>query len=267
MPRPYTPNQSCQGSDENDSSDDELDQFGASRGYYSGEYSRGNSIDYGSRRAPPLRVRTDPVFSTPMLRTSTATNSQLNSTPTISPITPITTAQTSSSLLRPSARQSHSVSGATTREPSPSFAASVTAARAAWDAKEAHKEEKREKKRRKSEQREREKEERRTSKDVTRGGLDAAVIITPAVWDETQGEKVEYLIPEPTRDIDGPNILGTGKKWGVTGSSTTTQPAWATTPKQKGPGLKKRWLGFVVWIRIGLVKMGRKFGGMKSKTR
>jgi len=264
MPRPYTPTAHC--SDENDS-DDEVDEFG-SRGYYSGEYSRGNSIDCGSRRAPAMRARTDSPYSSPMLRTSTATTCQMNSSPTCSSITPTTTSHTSSSLLRPSARRTHSGSGGTTREPSPSFAASVTAARLAWDAKEAHKEQKREEKRRKSEQKEREKAEGRNSKDMSRSSPPTMI----PVWTEEMGEKVELeegSVPEPrelgyskpgSAGTDG----GTGKKWGM-GSSTGTQPAWEVEKKNKGPGLKKRWLGFVVWIRISLVKMGRKFGGSKVR--
>ena len=260
LPRPYTP--TAQHSDEHDSSSDEVDEFGSSRGYYSGEYSRGNSIDYGSRRAQGLRTRTDSMFSSPMLRTSTATNSSS----TCSPITPINTSHTSSGLLRPSARRTHSDSGGTTREPSPSFAASVTAARLAWDAKEAYKEEKRERKRRRSEQKEREKAESRSSKDISRS-------VQPA-WSEEMGEKVcleEDSVPElkslpySQPAISGVN-RGADRKRGVVGSSGGLQPTW-TEEKPKGPGLKKRWLGFVVWIKFGLVKMGRKFGAMKSKVR
>jgi len=265
MPRPYTPTTHC--SDENDSSDDEVDEFG-SRGYYSGEYSRSNSIDCGSRRAPPMRVRTDSAYSSPMLRTSTATTCQMNGSPTCSSITPITTSHTSSSLLRPSARRTHSGSGGTTREPSPSFAASVTAARLAWDAKEAHKEQKREQKRRKSEQKEREKAESRSSKDISRPSPPAMV----PVWTEEMGEKVNFenSVPE-LRELgySRPGTAGanggTGKKWGM-GSGAGAQPSWAVEKKNKGPGLKKRWLGFVVWIRISLVKMGRKLGGSKART-
>lgn len=264
MPRPYTPTAHC--SDENESSDEDVDEFG-SRGYYSGEYSRGNSIDCGSRRPPQMRMRTDSAYSSPMLRTSTATTGQLNGSPTCSIITPITTSHASSSLLRPSARRTHSGSGGTTREPSPSFAASVTAARLAWDAKEAHKEQKREQKRRKSEQKEREKAESRSSKDISR----SSPTMVP-VWTEEMGEKVdveEDSVPEfrepgytGTAGANG----GTGKKWGMA-SGVGTQPTWVPEKKNKGPGLKKRWLGFVVWIRISLVKMGRKFGGSKSKVR
>lgn len=263
MPRPYTPTAHC--SDENDS-DDEVDEFG-SRGYYSGEYSRGNSIDCGSRRAPAMRVRADSAYSSPMLRTSTATTCQMNSSPTCSSITPTTTSHTSS-LLRPSARRTHSGSGGTTREPSPSFTASVTAARLAWDAKEAHKEQKREEKRRRSEQKEREKAEGRNSKDISRSSPSAMV----PVWTEEMGEKVEpeeSSVPEPrelghSKPSSAGANGGTGKKWGME-SGTGTQPAWAAEQKHKGPGLKKRWLGFVVWIRISLVKMGRKFGGSKVR--
>lgn len=260
LPRPYTP--TAQHSDEHDSSSDEVDDF-ASRGYYSGEYSRGNSIDYGSRRAQAqgMRTRTDSMFSSPMLRTSTATNSSS----TCSPITPINTSHTSSGLLRPSARRTHSDSGGTTREPSPSFAASVTAARLAWDAKEAHKEEKRERKRRRSEQKEREKAESRSSNDISRSAQPA--------WSEEMGEKVrseEGPVPElKSLPYSQPAISGvhrsTDRKWGV-GSNEGLQPVW-TEKKPKGPGLKKRWLGFVVWIKFGLVKMGRKFGAIKTKTR
>lgn len=264
MPRPYTPTAHC--SDENDSSDDEVDEFG-NRGYYSGEYSRGNSIDCGSRRAPPMRVRTDSAYSSPMLRTPTVTACQINSSPTCSSITPIATTHTSSSLLRPSARRTHSDSGGTTREPSPSFAASVTAARLAWDAKEAHKEQKREQKRRKSEQKEREKAESRSSKDISRSSPPTMI----PVWTEEMGEKVEVeegSVPQLQElgysrpDTTGANS-GTGKKLG---SSAGVQPTWEMEKKKnKGPGLKKRWLGFVVWIRISLVKMGRKFGGSKVR--
>lgn len=258
VPRPYTPTAHC--SDENDS-DDEVDEFG-SRGYYSGEYSRGNSIDYGSRRATTMRVRTDPAYSSPMLRTSTATTCQMNSSPTCSSVTPTTTSHTSSSLLRPSARRTHSGSGGTTREPSPSFAASVTAARLAWDAKELHKEQKREEKRRKSEQKEREKAESRNSKDISRPSM-------VPVWTEEMGEKVgieEDSVPgrqESKPGTAGTNS-GTAKKWSL-GSGAGAQSTWAVEKKHKGPGLKKRWLGFVVWIRISLVKMGRKFGGSKVR--
>ncbi|KAI5807730.1 hypothetical protein DFH27DRAFT_332185 [Peziza echinospora] len=290
VPRPYTPNQ---GSDGHESSDDEGGN--ASRGYYSGEYSRGNSLDYARRGGsvsggigvvgvsavsssalpPSLRLRTDSALSSPMLRTATGASH--------SPNTPVASSGAHSLLLRPSARQQHSVSGATTREPSPSFAASVTAARLAWDAKEAHKEEKREKKRRKSEQREREKAESRTSKDISRAESNHLHQHTSigSTWTEEQGEKVldySYNAPPPpplppvidiytTTSRITPAVTTTattstgGKRWGGGGAT-----AW-TPPKRKGPGLKKRWLGFVVWIRIGLVKMGRKFGGGGAKKR
>ncbi|KAF8465112.1 hypothetical protein BDZ91DRAFT_241550 [Kalaharituber pfeilii] len=244
VPRPYTPNQSCQGSDGHDSSDDEVDEFG-SRGMHSGEYSRGNSIDYGSRRIPPLRVRTDSSFTSPMMRTTT-TASGLNTSPGISPIAPMTTTHTSSGGLLRSSVRTHAVSGSTTRETSPSFQVRVMAAREEWEAKEAIKEEKREKKRRKSAQREREKAESRASKDIQRSTATVS-------WDETQGEKVEY--PYMGYSTSGPE-----SKWG---NRSAQQQEWAQG-KRKGVGLKKRWLGFVVWLRIGLVKMGRKFSGMKG---
>lgn len=167
--------------------------------------------------------------------------------------------------------------------------ASVTAARAAWDAKEAEKEEKRERKRRKSEQRER---ERRASRDVGRGSRE---------WDEKEeytgsgsferenqylgGSVVDIEVPveevdEPESDVDevSPRTsVGVGRPSMVaaqrpgSGSTVGVGSRRTTTAGGKGVTLKKRWLGFVVWLRIGIVKMGRKLGGgstaAKSKTR
>lgn len=140
------------------------------------------------------------------------------------------------------------------RDPSPSFEASVTAARLAWEAKEEKKEEKRERKRRRSEAKGEERS-RATSRCSGRGrGNSGGSTMTN--WDEDDSTNAfPEKVPEEdcVEDRQKPGSQsrgrhGTGPKWGLGGRERVR------------PGFKRRWLGFVVWIRIGMVRMGRRLG-------
>ncbi|KAL0632468.1 hypothetical protein Q9L58_008652 [Maublancomyces gigas] len=143
------------------------------------------------------------------------------------------------------------------RDPSPTFEASVTAARLAWEAKEEKKEEKRERKRRRSEAKGEERS-RATSRcsGRGRGNSGSSNMTNGTVWDE---DDLTNAFPEKVPEEDciedrqGPGSQsrgrhGTGPKWGLGGRERVR------------PGFKRRWLGFVVWIRIGMVRMGRRLG-------
>jgi hypothetical protein len=159
------------------------------------------------------------------------------------------------------------------REPSPSFQASVTAARLAWEAKEEKKEMKLEQKRRRSEAKE---EERRINSRTSNTVRGSSGSITGTVWnadDERDRETSTEITrdedevftgrqsttsrhsekPTETRNSRGRNA--TGRKWGVLSANQNRQHG-----RRKHLGLKKRWLGFIVWVRIGMVRLGRKMG-------
>jgi hypothetical protein len=152
-------------------------------------------------------------------------------------------------------------------ETTPSFEASVTAARLAWEAKEEKKEEKRERKRRRSEAKEEERS-RATSRCSGRGRGNSGSSNQQHWSHESDfGDNIAIggVIKEKVGGFDGSRASsksrndsrgrhGTGKKWGLSGKSE------APNPKGKRPGFKKRWLGFVVWVRIGVVRMQRRLG-------
>lgn len=143
------------------------------------------------------------------------------------------------------------------RDPSPTFEASVTAARLAWEAKEEKKEEKRERKRRQSEAKGEERS-RATSRcsGRGRGNSGGSNMTNGTVWDEDDMLNVfPEKVPEEecTEELRGQGNQsrgrhGTGSKWGLGGRERVR------------PGFKRRWLGFVVWVRIGMVRMGRRLG-------
>ena len=157
----------------------------------------------------------------------------------------------------------------TPREPSPGFAASVTAARLAWEAKEEKKEAKRESKRRRSEAKE---GERHTNSQNSNNGRTS---ISGAVWEvDAEGEVREKDTPFPAPEETDEDVVylgrgsteaaeaeaargrnATGKKWGVLADQMDGRKRGG-----KRLGLKKRWLGFIVWVRIGMVRLGRKMG-------
>lgn len=142
------------------------------------------------------------------------------------------------------------------RDPSPSFEASVTAARLAWEAKEEKKEEKRERKRRRSEAKGEERS-RATSRcsGRGRGNSGGSNMTNGTIWDDDLASPFPEKVPEEdcVEDRGRPGNQsrgrhGTGPKWGLGGK------------EKKKPAFKRRWLGFVVWVRIGMVRMGRRLG-------
>ncbi|KAL7271124.1 hypothetical protein RUND412_006144 [Rhizina undulata] len=208
--------------------------------------------------------------STPMLTSESVTNvhqSKVATTqiPPISPISPIDFPPKSSattSTPRLSKFRSRTSLDKNARETSPSFADSVIAARLAWEAKEEKKEEKRERKRRRSEAKEGERSRAasRCSGRI-RGNSGGSKDTQATIWDEDEQTINEKVSEEDEDDIggyykeakfetDSRGMHGTGPKWGVLGDND----------RRKRPGFKKRWMGFVVWVRIGMVRLGRKMG-------
>lgn len=260
----YTPDLSRDGSSE--SSDESEDEWQTRRLVLSGS-SRGAS--HG------LSINTNyDGHSTPRLTsTSTTDLTQANSqTPVTAPApvppeSPVDSLNTISSLPLKQKRGRYlkdSKSKKQRRDPSPSFAASVTAARLAWEAKEEKKEEKREQKRRRSEAKE---GERRTSTSSNRGRGNSGSS-TQTIWDEPEPQFEKYRdedevytgrnSPVPTVKAESTTSRernATGKKWGLLSSD----PKSSSSGSSKN-GLKKRWLGFMVWVRIGMVRLGRKMG-------
>lgn len=173
------------------------------------------------------------------------------------------------------------------REPSPSFVASVTAARLAWEAKEEKKSAKIEQKRRRSEAKDEEKSRNCSSRTSNRDRGNSGSTVSQSVgtiWnDDDVAADTGYREKHPNAEQDAMDdddevytgqqhysprtsresktnrtsrgANATGKKWGVL-------PADHPNPHQtqQKNGIKKRWLGFVVWVRIGMVRLGRKMG-------
>src|SRR5262249_9586487 len=154
-----------------ESSDDD-DEQETRRIVLSGSHRGGLTLDtsHSGRSTPMLTNPTSSMTDLHSFSRARTTSSQLTSP--VSPVSPIDLPSDGISFIpavpipipgsygksktRGRINSTHKKSSA--REPSPSFAASVTAARLAWEAKEEKKEEKREKKRRRSEAKE---EERR----------------------------------------------------------------------------------------------------------
>lgn len=187
------------------------------------------------------------------------------------------------------------------RQESPSFTASVTAARLAWEAKEEKKEEKREKKRRRSEAKE---GERRSTSQLSNRCRGNSGPSAQAVWDadaegyrekdatnRAHGRPAQAAQAADDYDDDDEVYTGrrstpesartgvaaaaaaaassspsarvncssrgrnaTGKRWGLLGNQKSSSSSSSRS------SLKKRWLGFIVWVRIGMVRLGRKMG-------
>jgi hypothetical protein len=267
----YTPDLSRDGTSE--SSDDSEDEWETRRIVLSGS-SRG--------AAHGLSINTNyDGHSTPRLTTTSMTDlnahahtqipSSQRATPApASPVSPVDSLNTISSLPAKKQRGRYLKESKTKkqrREPSPSFAASVTAARLAWEAKEEKKEEKREQKRRRSEAKE---GERRisTSSYRGRGNSGSSAQTTGTVWndpepdfrekyrdeDEVYTGRSTPIAPAKAESTTSRERNAAGRKWGVLGSDPKGSGG------QKNVGLKKRWLGFMVWVRIGMVRLGRKMG-------
>ncbi|CCX06759.1 hypothetical protein FPQ18DRAFT_266056 [Pyronema domesticum] len=221
-----------------------------------------------------LKVRTSyESHTTPLATTSTITEIERPSSQLITPVTPVSPQDSIQEVKQRRGRASLKPKESKIREASPSFADSVTAARLAWEAKEEKKEEKREKKRRRMEAKE---QERSASQNSHRARVNSGS--SAYTWDEETAEgyreKTGMLEEEEEEDddevytgrgsLDPPqnrNSLqstrgrnATGKKWGVL-NSDQNKPG-----SRKSGSLKKKWLGFIVWVRIGMVRLGRKMG-------
>lgn len=139
------------------------------------------------------------------------------------------------------------------RDPSPTYGASIVAARLAWEAKQEKKEEKRERKRRRSEAKGEERS-RATSRcsGRGRGNSGGSNMTNGTVWDDDLANQLPEKVPEEDcaegrgmSGNQGRGKHGTGPKWGLGGK------------KERRPAFK-RWLEFVVWIQIGVVRIRRK---------
>jgi hypothetical protein len=256
VPRAYTPDLSRDGSSE--SSDEDEDEWVTRR-----------IVLTGSREAAArnLTINTNhDDDSTPRLAASNSLT-ELTHAPTIQtprpPVSPTDSLATIASL--PTKKRGRRDSK---KKQEQSFAESVSAARAAWEAKEEKKEEKREMKKRRSEAKE-SGENSRISTSSNRGRVHSGAS-QQTIWDEPESEKDDEVYmgrsssysplpttaPESTATTRERNA--TGKKWGLL-SSDSKNGSSNTNAAQKN-GLKKRWLGFMVWVRIGMVRLGRKMG-------
>jgi len=275
----YTPDVT-QYNTSNESSDESDDEHTLDK-------ARRNAL--GSKSPVPGGLRLNTGRSTPMLPTLSMTDlHQRVRTPSIqmtTPVSPVSPTDLPSAVF-PSNVSQHGIKASFKRsqnkarssldksvsETSPSFEASVTAARLAWEAKEEKKEEKRERKRRRSEAKEEERS-RATSRCSGRGrgnsgssnqqhwsheaDFDDDDIIIGGVIKEKVGgfdEGFDGTHASSKSRNDSRSRHGTGKRWGLSGKSE------APNTKRKRPGFKKRWLGFVVWVRIGVVRMQRRLG-------
>ncbi|KAI5785875.1 hypothetical protein EDC01DRAFT_631792 [Geopyxis carbonaria] len=269
----YTPNESSDGEDVEEEDEAETRRIVLSGSIPSGPRG-GLSLDTG-RTTPML-----PPSTTSMTDLHSYTRGRAPSSEFTSPISPISPVEslppslpasdiTTGKKIKSRGRIASSQKSSSIREPSPSFTASVTAARLAWEAKEEKKEEKREKKRRRSEAKGEERTASRTS-NRGRGNSGSTAQSVGTVWNaddldadsgfqEKQAERDEdevytgrrYQRPRETKENRGRGRNATGKKWGVLG---------AERGRKKKNGAKKRWLGFFVWVRIGMVRLGRKMG-------
>lgn len=260
----YTPEVSHYNTS-NESSDDSDDESVTRRTVLqgSGRSIRGGlQLNTGGRSTPmlPTGSMTDlhqRRTSASTLATPTSPTSQVDYPPmrtfeTI-PQQPSPTGSRAPSFKRSRIGRSSSETTRRVRDPSPSFEASVVAARLAWEAKEEKKEEKRERKRRRSEAKGEERS-RATSRcsGRGRGNSGGSNMTTGTVWDDDDlpTQFPEKVPEEGERGRSGKcrGGRGTGKKWGI------------SEKEMKRHGFKKRWLGFVVWVRIGMVRMGRRLG-------
>jgi hypothetical protein len=273
----YTPDLSCNGTS-NESSDDSSDEQETRRIVLSGS-NRSPSILMVNTNHPNVSGHSTPIHTaggTSMTDLHSYTRARTSSTQLASPIIPISpvdsVASSTKRSLRHRGRQvsTSSLSERDIREASPSFAASVAAARLAWEAKEFKKEEKRERKRRRSEA----KGESRTASRAsyrTQGNSDSIEQDIGTIWnsnEEGYREKDAYddevytgrntYRPSPVETSKEPKPRDgnpTGKKWGILSAEQSRKGG-----RSKHAGLKKHWLGFIVWVRIGMVRLGRKMG-------
>lgn len=284
----YTPDLSRDGTS-NESSDNSEDERETRRIVLSGSSRRASAT---AAHARSLTISTShESHSTPVLVNNTTSMTDLHSfsrgvpTPSsqlTSPVTPVSPVESLSTPQLPVKKQRgrHLTSkDSKRREASPSFAASVTAARLAWEAKEEKKEEKREKKRRRSEAKEGERRTVSQNSCRDRGNSGSSA---QTVWDADTKEDREPGYREKGRNLDdsdddevftgrgtpvvsqqsdptccsGRKRNATGKKWSVLSAEQSRKES----SSQKHVSLKKRWLGFIVWVRIGMVRLGRKMG-------
>ncbi|KAI5843825.1 hypothetical protein DFP73DRAFT_478447 [Morchella snyderi] len=259
-----TSNESSDGSD-----DESITRRKVLQGSSGGNRSirRGLHLNTGGRSTPMLPTSSLTDLHNRRISTSTLTtpvspvsplelppirSSTLESVVTI-PQQPSPTGSRAPSLMRSRiGRTSSETTRRAVRDPSPGFAASVTAARLAWEAKEEKKEEKRERKRRRSEAKGEERS-RATSRcsGRERGNSDGS---KGTVWDD---DELPNSFPEKVLEEDCTEERGRPR---VQGAGTGTGGKRWSVGKDRRPGFKKRWLGFVVWVRIGMVRMGRRLG-------
>lgn len=269
----YTPDVT-QYNTSNESSDDSDDDNITSR--------TRRAVLEGSR-IPAGGLKLNTGRGTPMLPTSSLTDlhhrartPSIQMTTPISPVSPIDLPPTAfptglpppHGLKASFKRRARSSLDKSVSETSPSFEASVTAARLAWEAKEEKKEEKRERKRRRSEAKEEERS-RATSRCSGRGRGNSGSSHQPhgSAWaheeDYDGNSGVVGVIKEKDGEFESEKSYNdhsrgrnaTGRKWALPIKSEAPGPV-----KRKKPSLKKRWLGFVVWVRIGVVRMQRRLG-------
>lgn len=262
----YTPDLSRDGTS-NESSEDEEDDERETR----------RRVLEGSANGPPSALTINTNYdgtSTPILITHVASSPSVADLESFRARTPYLSSPTSptssplESAPKIKSRGRLSVPKEKLPEPSPSFAASVMAARLAWEAKEEKKEAKRESKRRRSEAKD---GERRTNSQNSNLGSNSGTI-----WDTEESTDSAYqeggnspqqapAAMELDDDVvytgraslvdDSRGRNATGKKWGVLGDQLEGRKRGG-----KRLGLKKRWLGFIVWVRIGMVRLRRKMG-------
>lgn len=298
-PGVYTPDLSYNGTSNESSSDEDDDED---------ERETRRMVLQGSRRStsmtrPPLHLSThsSPILHTSMTRSGSHMTSPTSpSSPEYPPSATITGSRRGHRGRQISYSSTKSKKSISVRDQSPSVAASVTAARLAWEAKEEKKEAKRESKRRRSEAKEDERS-RAASKCSTRGRGNSDSTSTtlwdadgpqqPSSWEGDVREKIlpehdiyrdpaaaqlhaededhhrlhsnsdaqrhlesqaESLSKEETRNSRGRNA--TGRRWGVLGASRSNGGT------SRRANFKKKWIGFFVWVRIGMVRLGRKMG-------
>jgi len=274
----YTPDLSRDGTS-NESSSESEDEWTTRRIVLSG--SSRSAASAAARGVTTINTHYD-GRSTPRLATPSIVDLPERtpcSQTTLSPTTPASPVDSLDTVCtkKPRGRQFVSSKEKKRREASPTFAASVTAARIAWEAKEEKKEEKREKKRRRSEAKD---GERRNSSSShrTRGNSGSSGQTTETIWDDDVEREPGYREKDRVTLLDDDEVYtgrgslqltkpestslrgenATGKKWGISIPEPANDPQ--TGGDRKRVGLKKRWLGFIVWVRIGMVRLGRKIG-------
>jgi len=269
----YTPDLSRDGTS-NESSSESEDEWETRRIVLSG--SSRSAASAAARGVTTINTHYDGC-STPRLTTPSIIDLPERtpySQTTMSPTSPTSPADSLDTVCtkKPRGRQFVSSKEKKRREASPTFAASVTAARIAWEAK-------REKKRMRSEAKDGDRRNSSSSYRI-RGNSGSSTQTTGTIWDDDAEQEPGYREKERVKLLEDDEVYtgrgslqlatnaestssrgenATGKKWGI----SIPEPANDVHNNgggRKRVGLKKRWLGFIVWVRIGMVRLGRKIG-------